>query len=484
MGWAAGFRAGTDMSNQWLNTYRDAERRRLLQEAQQDKPIQQFTAAQGDELRRLSELTDPEGRRMYDISITPGSTEYQVRPVSYGTGPLRGEYTPDFGSLPPPSPSSTMYAVPTDPFAMNPQGLGDTTGVQNFDGPREINPRGLSVGGGNFSGGIGAARAAPEDTAAYRGLMRQLGDAQRFAPAVTSYLGQTYEGNFTPEMQRAALMNRYADIIGREDPIKGEELRMSAERYARETKDYNEQQDIKKGRREEVKRLQGLKPDELVNELGAEFSKDGSGIDAMLTYDPKSKQFLFASNVPGMPSQVLSRAELIQYAMGVWEQGNGDYGAGLKQVIDTVKAQREIGNTNYTRAADLAGKSANLGLKLEDLANDRQRTAAIAARDRSSRIVNVGVDENNRPIFVDPNQLQMNPDGTVRLPDNVQGLRQPQQLSDVDKLLLGKALDVLETLPEDASQAERDNVFRRFGLDPKRFGGSGGLAPAGRFGGQ
>lgn len=482
MGWAAGFRAGTDMSKQWLDTYNEAQRRRLFSEAQADKPFKQYTAEQGEELRRLSEMTDDSGRKLYDISIDPGSTNYQVRPVTYQPGPLRGDYTPDLGPPPAQSEPARVYAVPTDVWNTSPRGLGDTTGEAIY-GQESAFPRGLAAPEANYSPSLTPSNV-PEDTAAYRGLMRQLGETKNFAPGVTSYLGKTYEGEFTPARQRAALMDRYADIISSEDPIKGEQLRMTAEKYARETADYNEQQGIKKGRREEVKRLQSMKPEELVKELGAEFSKDGSGVDAMLTYDPKSKQFLFASNVPGMPSQVLSRAELVQYAMGVWEQGNGDYGAGLKQVIDTVKSQREIGNTNYGRAADLAGKSANLALKQEDLANDRALIAVRAAMDRNARLVNVGVDENNRPIFIDPNRLQFNADGTAKLPDNVQGLKQPQTLTDFEKLQVGKALDALEALPEDASQSEKDRVWSRFGLDPKRFGGSGGLSPAGRFSGK
>jgi len=273
MGWAAGFRAGTDMSKQWIDTYRDAERRRLFEEAQKDKPFKQYTAEQGDALRKYSEMTDAEGRKMYDISIDPGSTEYKVRPITYAQGPLRGEYTPDFGRMPAPrAPDAEYYQVPEGLGGGKlGQGVAYGEGVPVRYAPAE---RGLSVGEGNFSADLAATRVAPENTAAYGALTRQLGEAQSFNPAVTSYLGKTYEGEFTPAMQRAGLINRYADIIAREDPIKAEQMRTAAAQEERAAKEFELGQKIKNIQLKTLER--GEKDAEAVIAMTDAIAKDPS----------------------------------------------------------------------------------------------------------------------------------------------------------------------------------------------------------------
>lgn len=244
MGWAAGFNAGTNMSKQWLDTYRDAERRSLIEAAQKDKPLQRYTAAQGDELRRASEAVDAQGRKLYDISIAPGSTEYQIRPISYGQGPLQGEYTPDFGSLPERAPSAVAY-TPEGRGGSGLQGVAVGEGTPYYDGPQTASPRGLAVSDANYSPDLTATSTAPQDTAAYRGLNRALGEASTMAPSVTDYLGKTYEGKFTPEMQRAALVNRYADIIAQDNPVEAERLRMMVAQEQRAAEEFGLNKQLK-----------------------------------------------------------------------------------------------------------------------------------------------------------------------------------------------------------------------------------------------
>lgn len=147
---------------------------------------------------------------------------------------------------------------------------------------------------------------------------------------------------------------------------------------------------LDEGRRSEFSRLNSLDDEALANSVGGWFSKDGSGVPAMLTFDPNAKQFMFASQVPGLPSGTLSRSELINYAMGAWEAGNGDIEKGMRMQLDSVRTKRELDSKNEGRAATLANANyklwdgdRNFGLKQKeaaDLNNYRMGSLGIQAQ--------------------------------------------------------------------------------------------------------
>lgn len=161
------------------------------------------------------------------------------------------------------------------------------------------------------------------------------------------------------------------------------------------------------GRKAELKRLSGLAPDELAEVVGSDFSRDGSGIDAMLTYDPKANKYLFASKVPGLPSQSLSRAELLNHAMGIWETGNGDFNAGMQTTLATMKAQRELETKNFDRSATLAQGNADLHFKGLNAEDARKRTAMSGAE------LGLRQAQANKPDYIE----LLGPDNTVRVYD-------------------------------------------------------------------
>lgn len=132
------------------------------------------------------------------------------------------------------------------------------------------------------------------------------------------------------------------------------------------------------GRKAEFARLNKLSPGDLAETLGGEFSRDGSGVDAMLTYDEKTNKYLFASKVPGLPSQTLSKPELMKYALGLWEAGNGDLTAGMQAQIDGITTQRSLREKDAARAAALASGNADLFFKGQTANNDRTRTGALS----------------------------------------------------------------------------------------------------------
>lgn len=176
------------------------------------------------------------------------------------------------------------------------------------------------------------------------------------------------------------------------DQVSGRELsdleRLQARRaLAIGTRDFNQIPQLDKdekafkledGRRAEFARLNKLSPEALVETLGGEFSRDGSGVDAMLTYDEKANKYLFASKVPGMPSRTLSKPELMRYALGLWEAGNGDLAAGMQAQIDGIRTQRELRKEDAARAATLASGNADLFFKKLTADNDAARTNAVS----------------------------------------------------------------------------------------------------------
>jgi len=160
-------------------------------------------------------------------------------------------------------------------------------------------------------------------------------------------------------------------------------------RGIRESKANTKALKLEEGRRAEIKRLSGMKPADLVN-IFQEQNKDGSGVPAMLGFDEKTNRFVFTSNIPGVPTQTLSRAELMNEMMGLWEAGNGDYAKGLSMMLEGAKTRRDLDNQTYTRTAGVAQGNADLfwrnrqyGLSAEQLNIARGHLGI--ARDREAR---------------------------------------------------------------------------------------------------
>lgn len=256
MGWASGFQAGTSMAKQWLDTYNEAERRRQFEAIQKAKEFEQYTPQQGEQLRGLSEQVDEQGRPRYQFEIDPGSTQYRVREIMYPQErPEIEGYSPtwlgrDMG--PAPQQGAEVYTSPVpmdgldvrtvldsnapgytrDATPIN-RGLGfyPAMGAEAADtAPRSYTD--LTTNAPEYSPDLRISR--PDDSAAYRGLTREMGEAQNFAPGQVNYLGKTYApGGLTPEVRRAAQLEAYADVIARDNPLEAERLRIMASQEKR-----------------------------------------------------------------------------------------------------------------------------------------------------------------------------------------------------------------------------------------------------------
>ncbi len=194
---------------------------------------------------------------------------------------------------------------------------------------------------------------------------------------VTDFLGERREGSMTPAQVERARMEAFANIRAARDPVGALQMRRQLAQDDRDTQRFTNEQtvfqqqqddrtdakDLVKARRSEFNRLKALaekNPDALAHELGDTFSKDGSGVNAMLVFDPRQNKYIFASKIPGMPTQTLSQAELLNHAMGLWEAGNGDYQAGLNAQLNTVKSMRELAREDKSDARFAATGNADL----------------------------------------------------------------------------------------------------------------------------
>lgn len=126
-------------------------------------------------------------------------------------------------------------------------------------------------------------------------------------------------------------------------------------------------------RKAEFKRLNSLSDEQLAAEYKT-FGQDGSGVPAMVDFDPKSRRFMFVSQIPGMPSESLTKAELIASHMSLWEAGNGDFSAGLKGMIESADRQRALQDRSFNRSSTLATGNMNAYFKGREADNDAART--------------------------------------------------------------------------------------------------------------
>lgn len=246
-------------------------------------------------------------------------------------------------------------AKPTDVEGYSPQqaeAMERTSQLRDADGnyQYQVTPaadgRGYGLAVRNAEGGYGPVQGAGW----------QMG-------RTTDFMGKRFaDGELSDAKAQGLRARAMAGVVSKSDPVKGAAMLSQLNQEERTEKLFNDQQtdratakELEANRRSYYQSLKAMKPEDLANSVGEGFSRDGSGVDAMLTYDDKSGKFMFASKVPGMGSRLLSRAELENYAMGVWEQGNGDFGRGMQMVMDTIKTQRDLSEKDRAEATNIAG---------------------------------------------------------------------------------------------------------------------------------
>lgn len=83
MGWASGFRAGSDVAARAIDIYRRAQQEQELADIKNAKAetVDGYTAEQGEQLENVTRAINPEtGKPYYQVEAIPGSAQYQVKP--------------------------------------------------------------------------------------------------------------------------------------------------------------------------------------------------------------------------------------------------------------------------------------------------------------------------------------------------------------------------------------------------------------------
>jgi hypothetical protein len=254
LGLAQGFELGTRMQE----AYRKRRMREEFEAAQADKQRPKYTPEQGAQMRAEAGTVEQPGE--YEYTIEPGSTTYTRRRRGLSAEDeaqlLAAEAARDQQGRP-------YYSVTRGPEGATVRGLTPTEGGGfNTIGPDTSDPRDVLnypyisnaerlnyIGEGGYTGPQSDMRRLQSEAIAAREeeMLRPArfpvgvipGSESTVSPGATQYLDQTYgaEG-LTPTQQRAALMNRYADIISKyESPVEGERFRSlaRAEERAEET---------------------------------------------------------------------------------------------------------------------------------------------------------------------------------------------------------------------------------------------------------
>lgn len=268
--------------------------------------------------------------------------------------------------------------------------------------------------------------------------------ARQSTPKQYKFLGNTYDTELTPEQQASLRYERLADVVGKDDPVRGLEMRRAITRDKRDDTEFGWKvsdrataEKLKTGRRDYFNKINGMSDEDLTQHVGGSFSKDGSGIDAMLVFDPATRSHILASNVPGFPTQRLSREEVLNKAMGIWETGNGDFDAGMQRALNTIKTQRELQARNLEVSAGIAKANADNYYKGRSADNDDARVALtreqvgiqraqLGASQRQNNKPDYALmeDANGNAVMVDKRALKTDANGVVALP---QGLRLPRK---------------------------------------------------------
>lgn len=243
MGFATGFNAGWGAVSDTVKEYERLKQKREFEAAQKEKEFQKYTPQQGEFLRGLGSETvnvGGEARPRYQFDIDPGSTNYRVREILYPDAPTRTEGMsfggPMYEEAAAPAPRSReeiarMYAVGT-PY----DGPVDLKGEPIY--PPDV-AMGSDAGRGLTARDTGISRPAntvsprPEDSGLYSQLLNRYGETVTMTPGATEYLGKTYEGGLSASQRDAALMNRYADIIAKDNPMEAMKLRAMAKQEER-----------------------------------------------------------------------------------------------------------------------------------------------------------------------------------------------------------------------------------------------------------
>ncbi len=322
---------------------------------------------------------------------------------------------------------------------------------------------------------------------------------------LTEFLGRRYDTPLTEQQMDAARYRAKADVLGRDDPILGMRMRRELRQDDRDDWRFGVEQQrapLQTQQLEQQVRAGGLQVRNLEREDAwetgfgealASYTGDEEQLSTVIPFvnssraitmeDPDPKTGLVRLSVVREDgravamnlnrqdqAQVFAAVQMMQSnptrALDVLRRVNGD-------LADAVARENQMAGTLAGNANNVASTAHGMGMARERLdLQVRETGARIGAINRPQWQHLVGAD--GEPVMVDLNSVQSR-GGVAQLPEGVRMPRLPQTLSDQQMVAYRAALEAINQLPPNAPQGQVDAIYARFGLDPRQFGGSGGM---------
>lgn len=311
---------------------------------------------------------------------------------------------------------------------------------------------------------------------------------------VVDFLGQRYGADeLTPGRMDSLRQLAIADIVGRNDPVSGLRMRRevgaedrAATEFGWKQEDRPVQQQMEGYRLNAARRTdeQGGRDDAyregyaqhmadwnaMTDEQRAKLVREHSynvNVKGFGTWTPgsgKSSGYMTYLPETGKPIQLSDREAAEVYALT------------KLMSVDPLRARQEMDKVS-NNVRDFALKVFDSETKGATASNHGQYYADMAAihrgqlahqREASNKPTIVTLyDKDNAPVLLDARHMRFNSDGVAQLPAGLKLPKQPQELNDREKIALTQAVKFLSEAPPETDAA---GVYRRFGLDPNRFG--------------
>jgi hypothetical protein len=274
-----GLETGINLGFKIDEALRRKQMRDEIEAARKEKEFGRYSQERADKLQALSKETDfpdmldEKGdplKPKYKFTIKPGSTEYDVIPLTYSEAPPAAAGDQDYTR----QREDLAYRIDMARRGLERTIPRDAPVNQVLNIP-ELNPeerRRREVELDNLTQQYRAllSRTAEDQPA---GITKQggpsvgvpTGDAITYSPDVIEYLGKTYAQGLTPgklsdKQKNAALMDKYAEIISGYDPIEGLKFKAAADKERREQEAFDINKALTEFKYKELQR--GAKQDE------------------------------------------------------------------------------------------------------------------------------------------------------------------------------------------------------------------------------
>lgn len=349
--------------------------------------------------------------------------------------------------------------------------------------------------GSNFKTGIGEEASTPAPVA-------------RAPGRVTEFMGQRHSGSLTPDQVDQLRYRAMADAVGRSDPIRALQMRREATSQQRDSQRFAWEEQAQPGKQRTAElQLSTAERGERAGQLGEDTeaaigrhlveykgSKEQVGETAgfvnknskSLTMGTPDKNGLvplavvrpdgeavFLSLSKQDQAKLYAAGNILQLnptrALAMMSEVNKDIAANFAAENGLTKFLADNKNDTAFKGAQLANDSARLGLALR--VADRQEERAETADWRM-----VGASQDNRGLVqfnqrTGKSRVMPLPDGT-----DAKGLfrkitgENGNTMTDREKLAYSAAVKELAELDPKAPPSAAAGVFRKYGLDPEKFG--------------